>query len=68
MNPHFRQARSRREFLERAGLGFGALATSVLLENEARAAVNPFAAKKPHFQAKGKSVIYLFMHGGSQPH
>ncbi len=57
--PHFSQARSRREFLERSGLGFGALAASWLLAPEARA-----AAKAPHFRAKGKSVIYLFMHGG----
>ena len=25
---------------------------------------NPFAAKARHFEAKGKSVIFLFMHGG----
>ncbi|MBS1829498.1 MAG: DUF1501 domain-containing protein [Acidobacteria bacterium] len=51
------QARSRREFLEKAGLGFGALAANVLL-------ANPYAVKKQHFAAKGKSVIFLFMHGG----
>ena len=28
------------------------------------AAVNPLAPKKPHFPAKAKSVIFLFMYGG----
>ncbi|MFN7923332.1 MAG: DUF1501 domain-containing protein [Bryobacteraceae bacterium] len=63
------QTRSRREFLEKAGLGFGSLAASYLLQRDAAAAPvkapsNPFAARKPHFAAKGKSVIFLFMHGG----
>jgi hypothetical protein len=68
MHPHFTPARSRREFLERSGLGFGALAASWLLQRDAAAApaiqTNPFAPKPQHFKAKGKSVIYLFMHGG----
>ena len=59
MKPHATPTRSRREFLERSGLGFGALAASTLLQSDALA-----AAKPPHFPAKGKSVIYLFMHGG----
>ncbi len=25
---------------------------------------NPLAAKEPHFKAKAKSVIFLFMYGG----
>lgn len=63
------QATSRREFLQRSGLGFGALAASVLLEGDLSAATsagvsNPFAPKSPHFKAKGKNVIFLFMHGG----
>ncbi len=59
-------AASRRQFLEKAGLGFGGLAASFLLGSDAAtAAVNdPFAVKAPHFPAKGKSVIFLFMHGG----
>ena len=51
--------RSRREFLQKAGLGFGALAATDLLARE-----NPLAARKPHFPAKADSVIFLFMHGG----
>jgi hypothetical protein len=61
------RAASRREFLEKSGLGFGALAASVLLNGSLSAATpakNPFAAKPQHFAAKGKSVIFLFMHGG----
>src|SRR3989441_5859239 len=60
-------ASSRREFLEKAGLGFGALAANCLLERDAAAATaakNPFAPKPPNFPAKAKSVIFLFMHGG----
>ncbi len=72
MTPHFSPARSRREFLERSGLGFGSLAASWMLARDsalaappaANAGMNPFTPKKPHFDAKGKSVIFLFMHGG----
>ncbi len=55
------RAASRREFLSRSALGFGGLAASTLLP---AASTNPFAAKPRHFDAKGKSVIFLFMHGG----
>jgi hypothetical protein len=54
--------RSRREFLARAGKGFGAVALSSLLE---AASNNPLAPKPPHEKARAKSVIYLFMHGGA---
>jgi hypothetical protein len=62
----------RRRFLRRAGGGFGMLALTSLLGNAgllARAAekiptVNPLAPKAPHFQAKAKRVIFLFMSGG----
>src|SRR5258705_4466604 len=60
------KASSRREFLEKAGLGFGALAAGYLLDRDAAAATisRPFAPKAPNFPAKAKSVIFLFMHGG----
>ncbi|MBM3787259.1 MAG: DUF1501 domain-containing protein [Acidobacteria bacterium] len=45
---------SRRELLEKAGKGFGALALTHLLENQASANVAP----------RAKNVIFLFMHGG----
>src|SRR5258706_9974519 len=68
--PHHEPLYNRRDFLTRAGAGFGALALTYLLEKEALAAsvvssaTNPFAAKPPHFPAKAKSIIFLFMEGG----
>ncbi len=67
--------RTRREFLWESGGGFGAVALTGLLSAEgffgsgtapARAAAfaNPLAPKKPMFDAKAKSVIFLFMYGG----
>lgn len=63
---HTAPIRTRREFLARAGAGFGMLPLAYLLERDAGGATisNPFAPKPPHFVAKAKSVIYLFMHGG----
>jgi uncharacterized protein (DUF1501 family) len=59
---------SRREFLSRAGGGFGMLALSALLQQEGLLAdtdpVTPLSPKSPHFPAKAKQIIYLFMHGG----
>ncbi len=60
---------SRREMLAQSLPGFGALAlASLLFPNEAPAQVlrqgNPLAAKSPHFPAKAKSVIFLYMTGG----
>lgn len=56
---------SRRTLLNRAGAGFGAVALSSLLADEGLlAAADPLAARKPHFDAKTKSVIWLFINGG----
>lgn len=68
-NPHFCPAMSRRDFLLRAGAGFGGLALSVMMAQEAQAAApkgapNPLAPHLPMFPAKAKSVIFLFMYGG----
>ena len=56
---------SRRSFLKSAGMGFGSLALASLLNNHVTAAEpeNPLAEKKPHFPAKIKAVIWLFMTG-----
>ena len=62
-NPHFRSAFSRRDFLSRAGVGFGSLALTGLLAQEAMASQNPMLPRKPHYPAKVKSVIFLFMEG-----
>jgi hypothetical protein len=62
---HIPRFRSRREFLQLAGSGFGAMAFSALLADEARATpTNPLVAKAPHFTPKAKAVIFLFMEGG----
>ncbi len=60
---------SRREMLLRSANGFGAAALAALLAEDGLAAptlpqADPFAPKKPHFAAKAKSVIFLFMDGG----
>src|SRR5947208_6116437 len=70
--PHVLPVSSRREFLRRAGSGFGALALTYLLHQDdtlARAAipkavVNPLAPKPPHHTPRAKSIIWLFMEGG----
>src|SRR5437773_1151674 len=73
VSPHVLPARSRREFLQRAGCGFGALAFSYLLgldgisgraESIKLDPLNPLAPRGPHNAAKAKSVIWLFMEGG----
>jgi hypothetical protein len=55
---------TRRQLLKRAGLGFGGLALADLLARDSAAADNPLGPRRPHFPARAKSVIYLFMHGG----
>ncbi len=66
--PHVPLFASRREFLQSAGGGFGALALSALAAeaqaSESPRVADPLAPKKPHFAASAKSVIFLFMEGG----
>ncbi len=69
--PHHEFVTTRRDFLTRAGGGFGALALASLLQGTslgaeftAAAAANSLAPKLPHFAPKAKSVIFLFMEGG----
>ncbi len=54
---------SRRDFLRNAACGFGALAFAGLA-TEAAARENPLAPRAPHFKARAKRVIFLFMQGG----
>jgi hypothetical protein len=57
---------SRRQVLQSAGAGFGYLALTGLLGQNAAAAdraPKPLAPKKPHFPAKAKRIIFLFMQG-----
>jgi hypothetical protein len=60
---------TRRHFFRDCALGLGSLALTSLLKDGRLFAgggqtfANPLAPKKPHFPAKAKSVIYLFMAG-----
>ena len=63
---------SRREMLIRCANGFGALALAALFGDPAFGRVlrnapggpRPLAPRPPHFPAKAKSVIFLYMDGG----
>ncbi|MFN7918699.1 MAG: DUF1501 domain-containing protein [Bryobacteraceae bacterium] len=58
-NPRFN---NRRSFLRQSACGFGMLGLHSLLAEQA--AVDPLAPRKPHFPARAKRVIFMFMHGG----
>jgi hypothetical protein len=62
---------TRRELLRRSGTGFGALALAGLLASEEtapaqsdEALTSPLTPRVPHFPAKAKRVVHLFMNGG----
>ena len=68
MNPADRSL-SRRELLQRSGMGFGLLGLAGVLASDgalsaAPTAVNPLAPKQPHFRPRAKQVVHLFMNGG----
>src|ERR671931_366429 len=54
---------SRREVLQRAANGFGAVALAALLAEDGRASDAP-ARPVRHHPPKAKSVIFLYMDGG----
>ncbi len=58
------QRPGRREFLHRMGMGFGGLALSSMLHRDAVGSGRP-ADTLAHFAPKAKSVIWLFMIGGT---
>jgi len=63
---HHPGALNRRWFLQQCGVGLGSIALGSLLQQNgyaAPSAVNPLAPKDPHFKAKAKNVIFLFMAG-----
>jgi uncharacterized protein (DUF1501 family) len=62
----FQMIQSRRKFFREVGGGLGIIALAELLNGNAIAstAVNPLAPKQPHFPAKAKNVIFMFMEGG----
>ncbi len=61
---------TRRDFLQRCGIGFGSLGLASMLGPQAfgePAGVNmdrPLAPRSPHFPAKAKRVIHIFANGG----
>ena len=59
------QQLNRRTMLQRCGMGVGSLGLASLLQQEGLTAnPSPLVARKPHFKAKAKSVIWLFINGG----
>lgn len=59
-------APTRRQVLRDTALGFGMLAFAAQLAEDARAAeaADPLAPRPPHFPARARRVIFLFMKGG----
>ncbi len=55
---------NRRMMLERSAIGMGSLALGSMLQSANASEANPLAVRKPHFAAKAKRVIHLFMNGG----
>lgn len=56
---------SRRAMLQRLGTGLGVIGLAGILNDDGLlAAGNPLASKQPHFPAKAKRIIHLFMNGG----
>jgi hypothetical protein len=63
---------SRRQMLARCGTGFGVLALGSVLDQaglltgpaRAESAAFPLAPRAPHFTAKARRVVHLFMNGG----
>ena len=63
--PHVVNVSSRREFLSRAGAGFGAIAFHYLLAQERLLAdATSGRVPQPHHPPRAKSIIWLFMEGG----
>ena len=56
--------RTRRGFLSDLGTGFGAIALAAMQQRETRGESSTLPSGLPHFAAKAKSVIWLFMAGG----
>jgi len=51
---------NRRQMLSTLGTGFGLLGLSRLMADTR----SPFDPREPHFPAKAKNVIFLFLNGG----
>ncbi len=72
--PHREAARSRRDFLMRAGCGFGGLALMDLMGGPSLRAegaspggqlgLDPMTPRQPHHKARALNVIWIFIDGG----
>jgi hypothetical protein len=67
---HNLQYATRRHFFGQCGVGVGAMALNLLLQQDGHGArpvkldpANPLDPRQPHFPAKAKNVIFLFMAG-----
>ena len=67
------RAMTRRDLLSNAGCGFGSLALAGLMADQQLLANtvssksesdSPLSPRQPHFSARAKRVIFLFMYGG----
>jgi len=62
---HFPCGQTRRQFLWQAGAGFfGTALTGLLAQDGALASESPLAPRGPHFPARAKACIFLYMTGG----
>ncbi len=69
MSEHHNLPATRREWLRRTGMGFGALALGGLLAEQdtlgaGTSAASSLASRVPQFAPKAKRIIHLFMNGG----
>lgn len=67
-HPNREFVHTRREFLNRCGMGFGALGLGALLGSELKgsegAGIASLAERSPHFRPRAKRVIHIFANGG----
>src|SRR5260370_27310693 len=75
MISHIEWVTNRRDFLTKAGMGFGALALATMLAEDGLIPsahgevpeidpLRPLAPRPSHFEPRARSVIFLFMEGG----
>jgi hypothetical protein len=56
---------NRRDFLQRSGMGFGALGLAMTAgRSSAAASKGPMAPEQPHFPGTAKRVVHIFLNGG----
>jgi len=69
LNAVTRSLSTRRALLRNSAAGFGYLALNAMLQKESKAGEVPeskklILAKEPHFPARAKRIVFLFMKGG----